>query len=126
MIFSLISVFLLAVYTTCITAVCTPATRLAGAQQVVTAYNLQGIGESATAFSAVPWGNQCVITMYVYPAPRNFSSRPITICVQRIQIQTAGFDNTANFTLTCKRQRSQWPPSSTILLQRIFQLRIRC
>ncbi|KAG4420444.1 hypothetical protein IFR04_006460 [Cadophora malorum] len=76
MIFSLISIFLLAVYTTCVTAVCTPATRLAGAQQVVTAYNLQGIGESATAFSAVPWGDQCVITIAANglpPVPFSYS-----------------------------------------------------
>ncbi|KAH7346852.1 hypothetical protein BKA65DRAFT_595287 [Rhexocercosporidium sp. MPI-PUGE-AT-0058] len=61
MLFSLL--FFLAVYTACIDAVCTPAVRLAGVHQVVTAYNTQGIGGSATAFASVPWGDECIITI---------------------------------------------------------------
>ena len=122
MIFSLISIFLLAVYTTCVTAVCTPATHLAGAQQVVTAYNLQGIGESATAFSTVPWGDQCVITMYVLPFPLlKFPKHwPSHLRIRPFHTHALGR------LMPVSGQRSQRPPSSTILLQRLFKLCIRC
>ncbi|KAH6716542.1 hypothetical protein DL95DRAFT_459602 [Leptodontidium sp. 2 PMI_412] len=56
-------ILFLVAYTACVNAVCTPAIRLAGAQQVVTAYNTQGIGGSATAFASVPWGDECIITI---------------------------------------------------------------
>lgn len=44
-------------------ALCTAETRLAGAKQLIYAYNLVAPGESAAAFKPVPFADDCVITM---------------------------------------------------------------
>lgn len=48
---------------------CTPEIRLAGARQVIYAYNLREPGAAAEPFKAVPWGNkdnECITSMYVF------------------------------------------------------------
>jgi len=47
------------------TSHCTADIRLAGAKQVVYAYNLVEPGASAAAFRKVPFASDCTITMYV-------------------------------------------------------------
>lgn len=55
-------------FLTSVSAACSAATRLAGARQVIYAYNLHDPGQSAEAFKAVPWGapdaaGACLTTM---------------------------------------------------------------
>lgn len=57
-----------AIFASTISAACDAATRLAGAKQVIYAYNLVDPSASAAAFEKVPWGapdaaGGCVTTM---------------------------------------------------------------